>query len=112
VYGGYEFAGSTALDDVWVLTIPGFRWFLADVKGSLPRWAHSCALVGNRQMAVVGGLQNVVGSFALDASPPSDPWPQGLAVMDMSQLAWSDQYDPTASEYEHPTMVKEWYDNG
>jgi hypothetical protein len=119
IYGGYDNTGYsnintlaefTFLTDIWVLSLPGFRWFRADVQGPA-RFAHACALVGNRQMLNLGGVPTFLGSWTAD-DPPTDPWAQGLGILDLSSLNWSDQYDPAAPAYASPEMVQTFYSNG
>ena len=44
--------------------------------------------------------------------PSADPWTEGLGILDLPSLSWSDQYDSEASEYDSPDIVKSWYSNG
>lgn len=116
VYGGHDpTASPEVLSDVWVLTLPGFRWFRADAASdpaaTSRRWMHACALAGRRQMISVGGVSLYAGGFEL-ASPPADPWPQGIAVLDLQAMKWADKYDPVAPPYDSPDVVKAWYSNG
>lgn len=61
IYGGASSAWSddTALeqsDEVFILSLPGFVWFKVDVPHTGGQRAqHTCNLIGNSQMAVVGG---------------------------------------------------------
>jgi hypothetical protein len=40
---------------VHVLTLPAFRWFKQTSPTTFARYGHSCNVIGNRQMAVIGG---------------------------------------------------------
>jgi hypothetical protein len=108
IYGGLdEESQEKALNDIYVLTLPGFQWFRANVTGT-PREEHACAVVGNRQMIVVGGVDTSNNTFW----PTTDPWQNGLGVLDLPTLAWSDHFDSNASKYDSPEAVKNWYSNG
>jgi len=119
IYGGYDNtdysnintpSDFTVLGDIWVLSLPGFKWFQATVEGP-PRWVHACAVVGNRQMISVGGVSAYANAWTTN-NPPVDPWAQGLGVLDLSLLSWSAQYDPTAAAYTSPDMVQAFYNDG
>ncbi len=108
IFGGENPTYGT-LGDIWVLSLPAFRWFRPDISGPA-RMGHQCAVVGKRQLLVVGGQP----SFANRLVPPlaEDPWEQGLGVMDMTSLSWSSQYTPSAQEYDAPDLVRAWYASG
>lgn len=92
-------------DDLYVLTIPGFYW-QAVYNGNSPRTRHTCEVIGNRQMVVVGGLSN----RASWTDP--DPFLQGLGIFDMTDMNWSPSYNANAAAYESSEAVKSWYDQG
>lgn len=98
-----------AFGDIWVLSLPGFRWFKVDDEVT-PRAMHDCALVGKRQMLVIGGLDFGVNDSFGWRDP--DPWKQGVGLLDLPTMTWSSQYDPDASDYDSPDFVKEWYNSG
>src|SRR5687767_4698061 len=89
------------LDDVWVLTLPGFHWERVDVD-SPRRYFQSCVSVGNRQILSAGGYSRA--GWADD-----DPWINGIGVFDLSTLAWSSQYDADDDDYEPAKLVRDWY---
>ena len=101
MYGGRNNV-EDELDDLWILTLPGFHWIRAEVS-SEPRFQHVCTVVGNRQMFVSGGMA---------AEGGDDPWRYGLGIFDMTALRWSDGYSADADEYESPEVVKKWYRDG
>lgn len=113
VYGGFsntKIGGNQPVyDDIWILTIPGFQWFKTSAVGT-PRWAHDCALVGNRQMIVVGGVPKTSDPWT--TKPAADPLTQGIGILDLSLLSWSDQYNATAPAYDSPALVKKFYGDG
>ncbi|KAK2603908.1 hypothetical protein QQS21_003943 [Conoideocrella luteorostrata] len=105
VYGGRS-NSPDALDDVWVLTLPGFHWMRIDIS-SPRRFSHACAVVGKRQMLVNGGLAS-----SEDAWNTKDPWKQGLGILDLTEWKWSNGYDAKAKDYQSPSAIKDWYKNG
>lgn len=61
----------------------------------------------------IGGWDNPESSENVwaDAIVP-DPFLQGIGVFDMTNLVWKDSYDPNATSYKSPKIVKDWYDAG
>ncbi|KAL2201689.1 hypothetical protein CC79DRAFT_1402301 [Sarocladium strictum] len=108
VYGGYDYE-EDILDDIWVLTLPGFHWIRVETRQS-PRVYHNCVLAGNRQMVVVGGLPGFSGEAWAWAE--EDEFANGIAVFDLTKLEWSDGYDANANSYVAPESVRKWYNDG
>ncbi|KAJ4270495.1 hypothetical protein NW762_002182 [Fusarium torreyae] len=109
IYGGWNtwYSKTKSFGDVWVLSLPGFRWFKADNEA--PRRAmHGCALAGNRQMLSIGGNDNIQKGGWRD----KDPWKQGIGILDLPSMTWSNEYDADASKYDSPEVVKNWYSGG
>ncbi|KAL8680703.1 MAG: hypothetical protein Q9186_003099 [Xanthomendoza sp. 1 TL-2023] len=102
-----QYKDNTALDEVYVLSLPAFAWFKADYSAQHPRIHHKCHLVGNRQMLSVGGHDptNVYN----DTTATPDPFAHGLGIFDLSTMQWSDRYDADAKPYVTPEVVKAWY---
>ncbi|KAL8660532.1 MAG: hypothetical protein Q9202_006455 [Teloschistes flavicans] len=122
LYGGQDIVGingnisltqykeNTALDEVYVLSLPAFAWFKADYPAQHPRILHSCHAVGNRQMISIGGHDP---TDVYNNSVVADPFFQGLGIFDLTEMRWSDRYDADAEAYETPAVVKAWYaENG
>ncbi|KAK7911130.1 Kelch repeat-containing protein [Apiospora marii] len=113
MYGGYDAAANRSMTDVYVLSVPGFVWFKADLATGAPRVSQACAVLGGqrgRQMVVVGGANNDLPFYNKFRDP--DPWPNGINVLDLTDLQWKEQYDHAAAAYEPPAMVKDWYNAG
>ncbi|KAF5684575.1 kelch repeat protein [Fusarium circinatum] len=106
IYGGWNTWNdkTKAFGDVWVLSLPAFKWFKAKVDGP-KRGMHGCALVGKRQMLSIGG--NNWGKH--EGWKDKDPWTQGIGILDLPSLTWSSEYDAEAEDYESPKVVKDWY---
>ncbi|ETS80298.1 hypothetical protein PFICI_07827 [Pestalotiopsis fici W106-1] len=116
IHGGSSDQTQTTSPDVYVLSLPGFVMFKSPNPGT-PRSNLACVTVGrndsattNRQMLVVGGGNSWLG-FPNSLVDP-DPWAQGLGIFDLTDMSWSDSYDPDAAAYDSPDVVKTWYDQG
>lgn len=87
MFGGQNlvpFKEQEQYDDMWILSVPSFKWIEVDQSGqSVPpaRAGHSCN-VWDSQMIVVGGY---VGQDLSCDSP-------GIYVFNMSSLQWGDQF--------------------
>lgn len=103
VYGGYNDRVSTDLDDVWVLSLPAFRWFRAPSSRAPGRRYHDCATIGKSQMISVGGA---TGDNAFSTV---EQWPNGIGILDMNTGNWVDSYNPSAGDYETPNFVQQYY---
>lgn len=95
-----------ALDEVSVLTLPGFYWAKATYEAKYPRTEHSCNLVGHRQMLVIGGYDP---SRANSSDKLKDPWSQGLGIFDLTDMRWKDGYNANAGAYTSPDNIKGYY---
>ncbi|KAF4463148.1 kelch repeat [Fusarium albosuccineum] len=109
VYGGARPdapSGEEAYDQVYVLAIPAFRWFLLDVKGSTPRHGHSCVIMGT-QLISVGGRR----TYGDNSKEEQDPWNRGIQILDLQGLKWGNRFDPD-NIYMSPAAVQNWYVKG
>ncbi|KAG9228397.1 hypothetical protein BJ875DRAFT_500766 [Amylocarpus encephaloides] len=93
------------LGSVYILTLPAFKWVRATPPAKTSRQAHRCEVIGNRQMISLGGLIENNSSL-------TDPWPNGLGIFDMSELAWKDTYKADADPYKRSSIVDTIYQNG
>ncbi|KAI5918600.1 hypothetical protein F4810DRAFT_566507 [Camillea tinctor] len=111
IYGGVSDQIQATSSDVHVLSLPGFVFFKSPSSGA-PRSDHKCVVVGKgkRQFLSVGGVD---GEFRNHTSPTTaDPWKQGLGIYDMSEMRWTNSFDPDAEDYVSPVVVNEWYAHG
>ncbi|KAK8248308.1 hypothetical protein HDK77DRAFT_224807 [Phyllosticta capitalensis] len=107
LYGGIDQSRARFFDDIHVLSLPAFRWFRISLNTTgIPRSSHSCNRVAN-QMVVVGGYDLSKGGNT--SLTDSDPWLNGLGVFDLTDLKWKSSYNASASAYDSPQMVKDWY---
>ncbi|VUC31112.1 unnamed protein product [Clonostachys rosea] len=103
VYGGYNDRLSTDLDDVWILSLPAFRWFRVPSSRAPARRYHDCATIGKSQMISVGGA---IGDNAFSNL---EQWPNGIGILDMNTGNWVDSYNPDAGDYETPSFIQQYY---
>ncbi|KAI9812873.1 MAG: hypothetical protein M1827_004391 [Pycnora praestabilis] len=98
---GGQTGGNTAVDDLYILTVPSFQWVKAYAGNNPPLWFHSCEVVRNQQMAIIGGFN----ATTLSAAQPCAPALGGdLKVFDMSNLSFGD-YDSSKVFYSVPGAV-------
>ena len=109
VFGGWgnSFGGSDG--NVYVLSIPSFRWIRVN-EGSNRRSRHSCNLLGNHTMLVVGGVKPVDQQVMPPDATGCDTAPmfaQGLGMFSLNNHTWATNYDPSegAAPYQiHPSI--------
>ena len=89
----------SSLDDVWILSLPSFRWIYAGSGGGFPdgREGAACALVNNKYMLAYRGR---TGSAINKCDEGS-----GLWFYDLEDLAWRTNY--TAPDANHVWKVPE-----
>ena len=112
VYGGFDGTFGPAgvqFDEVWVLSLPAFRWFKADYTAVSPRMGHTCHVVGHRQLLTIGGVDPMQTDLVTVWKGP-DRFSQGLGIFDMSAMTWASYYNASAAGYVRPEAVKAWYD--
>lgn len=95
------------LDEVYVLSLPGFVWMKADYTAANPRISHACN-VAQRQMIITGGL-NPPSRNMTDLYGSQDVWNHGIGVFYLTAMEWKDSYDANAEPYITPNVVKSWY---
>ena len=107
IYGGANDQGIGVLDDVYVLTMPAFRWIqitsqrLPGVNITRSR-RHLCSTYHDRQMLALGGdsvdaQQNPVGGCQSQYPP--------LKLLDTSTYTWQTTFPIANSTYEVPSQV-------
>lgn len=105
---------------MFILSLPAFQWFKIRYPAEKPRHGHSCQVVGNRQMLIIGGVDTTQdrmiefpdhGQLSVDISPfnTRDQFTRGLGIFDMSTLQLSDGYDAKAAPYEQSNIVADHY---
>ena len=86
MYGGGGKYFGDSFDEIWVLSLPMFRWTKV-YDGPLGVFGNTCHLNGKRYMLSVGGYREAPGCLTL------------LWVYDASELQWVDNYYPNAAYY-------------
>lgn len=120
VYAGWgTHLGPAAIqyDTINILTIPAFHWISVPYNPKHPRHAHSCNAVGGSQILTIGGVDSnshvatgIVQSIVESTFASSrDPFTQGLAIFDMTTMAFSDHFSARAPPYEQSEAVKQFY---
>jgi hypothetical protein len=113
-WGGWPGNATQPYDELHILSLPAFRWFKVPYPAQRPRIGHTCHVVGQRHMLIIGGADPLpVPAPGTDlrasgyATP--DPFPNGLGLFDITRLQWATTYDPRAAEYEQSAPVAEFY---
>jgi hypothetical protein len=115
IYGGWNGelgAAAIPYDSAYVLTLPGFFWIKADYPAAHPRHGLSCSAVGGSQILTIGGVDTAqeAGNDSYTAGfNTRDPFAQGLAVFDLSTLAWSPGYRAKQSPQPPAAKIQEYY---
>ncbi|KAL8817397.1 MAG: hypothetical protein Q9223_003764 [Gallowayella weberi] len=119
LYGGYNETSNNYHDDVWVLSIPSFRWISVNDTNNVERdndgpkagrKGHTCHIWRESQMIVLGGI------YARNAAT----LPQGdgknsvcdttyspIRLLDTSSYSWKSQFIPNDIEYKIPPVVSD-----
>lgn len=104
---------STDLATVYILTLPAFHWVKTSAVAPTWRADQTCSVIGNRQMISIGGVRDP-GSGLIETvvpPPPFDPWTNGMQILDMSDLSWTEDYNPSAAPYQSPDVIAAFYDS-
>ena len=120
VYAGWGTilgANAVQFDTINILTLPAFHWISVPHDPKTSRIGLSCNAVGGSQILTIGGRDANLdrGGNAISVSESSynspDPNAQGLAIFDLTNLIWLDQYTAGAPPYEQSDPVKQFYSN-
>jgi len=111
VFGGLDKPNAQCYEDIYVLSIPGFVWHRIQApSGGGPRHSHQCVVVGGNKMLSIGGINEFDGWPGVWLR--KDPFPNGLGILDLTELKWTNNFDPTIKTYDSPDVVKNWYAQG
>lgn len=99
-------------DQVYMLSIPSFRWFRANYTSAHSRGGHTCH-IKNSQIIMIGGqdptyCKDFLGDGKL-LQAPADPWPHGIGVFDTKALRFKDSYEAKTRAYETPEVIQRYY---
>ncbi|KAK6524668.1 hypothetical protein TWF281_011570 [Arthrobotrys megalospora] len=122
MYGGWSQLRGEAYADVWILSLPSFRWIKAEDEnnpdtrplrnnvdnpriGDVGRTRHRCSLFKNTQMIVTGGIVSQYYDIKLnfDACNSSHP---PLMVMDTNTFVWKASITPEEEDYRVPSFIR------
>ncbi|KAI9838189.1 MAG: hypothetical protein M1837_002618 [Sclerophora amabilis] len=114
LYGGFDNNGNNAFDDVYILSVPSFRWIKAEgidnptarASPSVGRWAARCEMWGERQMFVIGG--NVFrGTEDVTVEAGCDSMATTIRLFDTASLTWLEKHNASARSqpYQVPKIV-------
>jgi hypothetical protein len=110
VFGGSNWDLNTDYSDLYVLSLPGFKWTRITGIKSAPRAEHVCTVIGKRQLFSWGGVDR--NNKKHDGWSEKDPFPRGIGIFDMTAMEWKDEYDASAEEYEPNERIRSWYTDG
>ena len=111
IYGGWNSFDTYALEDVYVLALPAFRWisindtdnFEANLFEHAGRKGHQCHVYEDRQMVILGGeLQNQIQPF--NASACDELYPV-IKLLHTTIMEWQTQFPLANSTYAVPKHV-------
>lgn len=106
IFGGWNVFTEERYEDVFVLTVPSFRWIkvhdtndFEDTGEKIGRAGHKCVIYKDAQMIVLGGAMTSDNNdtSCYTAYPP-------LRVLDTSSYIWKKVFDPSV-EYRVPDIV-------
>ncbi|MCJ1461497.1 hypothetical protein MMC07_000094 [Pseudocyphellaria aurata] len=99
---------SSNSDQVYVLSLPSFRWFRANYTSASSRAGHTCHITNNQLIMIGGGDPTHWDADDFNAS--ADPWASGIGVFDLKALRFKDSYQAKANAYETPDFIRKHYD--
>ncbi|KAF3182617.1 hypothetical protein TWF788_005930 [Orbilia oligospora] len=94
-YHIYMLGGSwdgTVFDEVWVLSVPSFRWTLLRQGSPMPS-VSECHLVGKTQLFILAGRS--IRNQSLSSNCASGP----IQIFDLNNLDWVNAYSPSSKDY-------------
>lgn len=101
MFGGMAATTANSDGDVYVLSLPSFRWIRVN-EGSSIREKHTCNVLGKHTMLVVGGTIPT-DSSEYEPKPvncDTGTFENGLAIFDLNQHTWLTDYNANdQSEY-------------
>ncbi len=113
IFGGWNSQhGPVAVlyDEIYILSLPAFRWFKAPYEARHARHGQTCHVVGRRHLLSIGGADaSGMKRYYEDRFNTPDPFPQGLGLFDMTLLNWTAYYNASAAAYEQSAPVAEFY---
>ena len=118
MYGGSPKNGEY-LDDVWVLSVPTFRWIAINDTNNQERISdgsvagrngHTCTVWRDSQMIVLGGIYPRPAATAVGSNrnvSVCDTVYSPLRLLDTSTYSWQSEYNPSEKAYSVPAVVSD-----
>lgn len=111
IFGGWDSHVSLDYEDVYILTVPSFRWIKANVTDdfqteaitSIGRAHHRCVVYNNAQMIMIGGSIRFGTAQQTDETACRSAYPP-IRVLDTSTYHWKNSFDPSI-KYTVPYVV-------
>ena len=109
VFGGWSNYAEGSDGNVYVLSLPSFRWIRVNEDSGL-RARHQCTLIGKNTFLVVGGIQpkgNDLQPSDTSGCDTTAMFAQGLGIFSLNNHTWATNYDPSigAALYQvHPSI--------
>ncbi|KAI5780287.1 hypothetical protein DFH27DRAFT_617929 [Peziza echinospora] len=93
--------------DLYVLSIPAFRWLrFTDLENApAARTRHTCHVINERQMLILGGGRNDTLS-SNTILQKSCVWDE-ISVLDMTDMRWELEFKPTKEKYVVNSVIRE-----
>ncbi|KAI9701063.1 MAG: hypothetical protein M1836_001732 [Candelina mexicana] len=115
MYGGMHLGGNVTYQDLYILTVPSFRWIKkvnagdqggakgAQTATAVNYYGMQCAMYKDRQMMILGGLfDDPVTKWNNKVCNASYPV---VKVLDVTTLQWVSQFNPSLDPYVVPHTV-------
>ncbi|KAJ5578364.1 uncharacterized protein N7459_007328 [Penicillium hispanicum] len=98
LYGGLGSEADAGFDQIYVLSLPSFRW-INIYAGDSPRYSHTCHLAARSQMLTVGGAKytNLTNGYDWEV--------KSVAILDLSTLQWGSVYNVNSGVYMVPSKI-------
>lgn len=108
IYGGWSQFEGRAYEDVYVLTVPSFRWIKISSQNNVEsqagktvgRVGSTCATWQDAQMIVLGGTV-LEGPKVMDNNTFCNATYTPIRVLDTSTYTWQSEFKPDASYKVH-----------
>ncbi|KAI1302015.1 hypothetical protein F5Y03DRAFT_362500 [Xylaria venustula] len=113
IHGGWDLLNRRAFNDVYVLSVPSFRWIKVEDTGNPDlagvdqpgRNRHKCDMWNETSMIVTGGEITLgVWNTTLPAAAMCNPQYPPVKVLDTSTYTWQKEFNPDVS-YSVPEVV-------
>ena len=118
MYGGTPGQGEYS-EDVWVLSVPAFRWIAINDTNNQERQSDgpvagrespTCTMWMDHQMIVLGGIYARPAATTVGSDrhiSVCDTVYSPLRLLDTSTYSWQSEYKPTGDPYSVPAVVSD-----